>query len=394
MRFYKTLDTLVFDENIKYPNNLKGINKELLEIANSSLLSLIELEKKLDYDFINVIKTLRQRETLYTSAIEGNLITLDQYQIKKAIGLKQTLDKNVIETSYKELFILEEVIKKWKLSKDKILTDKHLKLIHKDLFLELENTISYHSSNAGEYKTTSNFIAQSNGFVTYVPCGVDMINSEFSKLNKYINDISFNYIDEASLMSNHLIKSAVIHSHFERIHPFTDGNGRVGRLLIPLYFYSHSITKNISVFLSNEIFKQQKEYYEKLKSVEKTKSYVEFINWYLEIFNKFTNTFFQLQINYLLSKSKVQKLLISKNRNFININIDTITQILLTNKYITQKSFVTLFNNESKNKIDQNHFNQTILNNLLDLKLIELHFKDGKEKIYKCTYFIDNNTNE
>lgn len=400
MRFYKTLDTLVFDENIKYPTNLKGINKELLEVANSSLRSLIELENKLDYDFTRIINVFRKREALYSSSIEGNIVTLNEYLIKSALETngnhyKQKNNESLNEyASYKELFNLEDLIENWKLSKDKLLTDKQLKTAHKVLFDELENTSSYHSSKAGEYKTTSNFIAKSNGFVTYVPCGVDMINSEFSKLNKYINQIEYLYIDEADLMSNQLIRSAVIHSHFERIHPFNDGNGRVGRLLIPLYFYTNGITKNISIFLSNEIFKQQQIYYEKLKSVEKNKDYSEFVNWYLEIFNKFANNFFQLQINYLLSKSKVNKLLISKNRNFFNIHLDTVTQILLTNKYITRKSFVIMFNNESKMEIDYNHFNQTILKNLLDLDLIKLYSQDGKEKIYKSTYFIDNNTNE
>ena len=77
-----------------------------------------------------------------------------------------------------------------------------------------------------------------------------------SNLEKYINEPTDNL--------NDLIRIAIIHAQFETIHPFLDGNGRIGRILIPLYLYSKNIINRPSFFMSESLEKDKFKYYKLL----------------------------------------------------------------------------------------------------------------------------------
>lgn len=70
-----------------------------------------------------------------------------------------------------------------------------------------------------------------------------------SNLENYINDPQDNL--------NDLIRIAIIHAQFETIHPFLDGNGRIGRILIPLYLYDKKLIQKPVFFLSESLEKDK-----------------------------------------------------------------------------------------------------------------------------------------
>ena len=109
----------------------------------------------------------------------------------------------------------------------------------------------------GEYRTSQNWIG-----------GASISDAAFippihSSINEFISDLEIFANDEISPLPD-LIKIAIIHYQFETIHPFLDGNGRVGRLLITIYLVSKGILKQPILYLSDFFEKNRILYYDNL----------------------------------------------------------------------------------------------------------------------------------
>ncbi|MGF6907931.1 Fic family protein [Fusobacterium sp. PH5-44] len=116
----------------------------------------------------------------------------------------------------------------------------------------------------GTYRKTQNWIGPTKRIedATYIPPPPDKIDCYISNLENYINDNIAEDIDP-------LIKIAVIHAQFESIHPFLDGNGRVGRILIMLYLLDKKIIKEPTFFVSEELERNKFKYYSMLNGLRK-----------------------------------------------------------------------------------------------------------------------------
>ena len=110
-----------------------------------------------------------------------------------------------------------------------------------------------------------------------------------------------------------LIVSALIHGQFEMIHPFLDGNGRIGRLLIGLYLCSRGIlikpTLNISYYLK----RNRQEYYNRLKSLEQNGDLDGWIKFFLQGVNEVSHDSYQLVKKIIQLERTLMKRIISEN---------------------------------------------------------------------------------
>lgn len=130
----------------------------------------------------------------------------------------------------------------------------------------------------GAYRKTQNWIGPTNRIedASYIPPSPDKLESYISNLEKYINDEIAEDIDP-------IIKIAVIHAQFESIHPFLDGNGRVGRILIMLYLLDKKVINKPTFFVSGELEKNKFKYYVMLNNLRTDNpKWEEWISFFLD----------------------------------------------------------------------------------------------------------------
>lgn len=128
------------------------------------------------------------------------------------------------------------------------------------LFHELHKIILDNSRgrnrSPGEYRRIQNFIGPTNRIedASYIPPEPQNIGGLISNLEKYINN---EFDDDLG----YIARAAIIHAQFETIHPYLDGNGRLGRILIILYLISNNILISPTFFISEELEKSKFKYY-------------------------------------------------------------------------------------------------------------------------------------
>ena len=124
------------------------------------------------------------------------------------------------------------------------------------------------TSAAGSYRKIQNFIGPSNNIknASYIPPEPQLMGNYMSNLENYINGHPYKPLEEQDLL-HPLIKAAIIHAQFESIHPFLDGNGRLGRILIVLYLLQSKLIDSPFFFISEELERERFKYYSLLNGV-------------------------------------------------------------------------------------------------------------------------------
>ncbi len=131
---------------------------------------------------------------------------------------------------------------------------------------------SSHFADPGEYRRSQNWIGGATiQSASFVPPPPDEMNTALGDLEKFINN--------ESLMP--VLQAGILHAQFETIHPFLDGNGRTGRLLITLFLFQRAILEKPVLFLSTFFKKNQQLYYDKLNSYHNNQPH-DWLHFYLD----------------------------------------------------------------------------------------------------------------
>ena len=145
----------------------------------------------------------------------------------------------------------------------------------KELHAILLKNVRGEHKNPGEYRKSQNWIGGSRpGNAVYVPPIPSKLIECLSDLEKFINNNKINTPD--------LIKIAIIHYQFESIHPFLDGNGRTGRIIIPLYMMERGLINKPYFYISDYIEKNKNAYYDFLSRVRTNNDMISWIKFFLE----------------------------------------------------------------------------------------------------------------
>ena len=128
----------------------------------------------------------------------------------------------------------------------------------------------------GEFRQSQNWIGGSRpSNAHFVPVVTEYVDTAMDNLEKFIQD--------TTLKIPHLIKAALIHYQFETIHPFLDGNGRIGRMVISLYLLENKILKHPILYISDYFENNRQSYYDALDNARKSQEgIVKWISFFMD----------------------------------------------------------------------------------------------------------------
>lgn len=209
-----------------------------------------------------------KKDATFSSQIEGTQATMQDAVVAPVLDRSLSLPPDVDDILHyiNAVNYGTELIKKLPLSW-RFICELHAKLMH-------SARASQHAY-PGEFRKTQNWIGgKSPADATFVPPAPVDMNKALDDLEKFIH-AKDNY--------PRLIKAGLLHAQFETIHPFVDGNGRTGRMLITLFLHYAGLLELPVLYLSSYFKKHQKLYYQKLNNYHDEESDVEgWLNFFLE----------------------------------------------------------------------------------------------------------------
>ena len=260
--------------NAYVPNNLPPNIEpswelsQKISIADRALSELAGATRTLPNPHLFINSFLR-REAVLSSRIEGTQASLSDLFFFEAAGEQQKQsDVQEVSNYVKALNYGIERLNEFPLS-IRLLCE-----IHEILMADVRGNES--RLTPGEIRRSQNWIGKSGSSLmdaTYVPPPVEEMKNCLGELEKYFH---------ADSHLPPLVRLALIHYQFEAIHPFLDGNGRIGRLLITLLLIKEQLLTQPILYLSAFFERNREKYYELLLSVSQKATWQEWIEYFLQ----------------------------------------------------------------------------------------------------------------
>ncbi len=293
--------SVVYDEELIY----------LLIEANKSIGRLDGIAVNLPDKDIFISKYV-EKEAVLSSQIEGTQASLsDVLQAHKRDDGKRKETDEIVNYIHALNYGIE-------LLKHLPISIRYLKQIHKELIKGVRGE----TKNPGEIRRSQNWIGP-NGCTlanaAFVPPSVDKMEEALYNLELYMNS--------DDVLADPLIKIALIHYQFETIHPFLDGNGRLGRLLIPLWLKENKCLQYPLLYLSLFFKQNRTEYYGLLMDVRFKGKYEEWLKFFLKGIIEMSN-------NSIQAIERITSLIQSNTEKIMSISFRNKKLLLDAMKYI------------------------------------------------------------
>lgn len=348
------------------PNPPIALSGELvakLVDANKKLAALDGLSARIPNMDLFVSMYVR-KEALLSSQIEGTQCTLDDI-----------LNPLMEENTNRNVSDVVNYIKATEFALNRLHSLPLCNRLIKETHAVLMEGVRGQEKSPGEFRYSQNWIGGQGSTIQnarYIPPNPEDMQTAMSDLEKYMNG-------DDSL--DPLIQAALIHYQFETTHPFLDGNGRVGRLLITLFLMEKGILSHPALYISYFLKMNRIEYYDRMTQVRKTGDYEQWVMFFLQALSDSAGDAIQtIDALTALHNQSVAKLGAFSKRQ--QTNLLKLFAYIETNPIIdVQKTAAALglsYNTVSK-----------MVTILVDEGILQQMDKAGKAKIYSYADYLD-----
>ena len=216
-----------------------------------------------------LLSPLVMKEAELSSRIEGTIATANEVYQQRAgeqFDAEKTADIGEILSYRNTLRTAGQVIE------SRSLTLSLVREMHQNLMQGVRGQ----DKNPGRFRVTQNWIGPRGCTIeeaTYVPPPPHLLHDLMEGF------ISFTNIDDKVL--DPIVQTALVHAQFELIHPFDDGNGRIGRILIPLSLVRRKSIISPSLYISGYLESNREEYYYRLEQISEKKDWLGWVEFFL-----------------------------------------------------------------------------------------------------------------
>ncbi len=246
------------------------IDAELARKLDNALVSLGRLDSISEIlpDSSLFLYMYVRKEAVLSSMIEGTQSSISDLLVYELEGIPGVPVDDAMEVS-NYVKALEYGVKR--IDEGFPVSSRLFKEIHNILLSKGRGS----TKEPGQYRTSQNWIGGTRpGNAVFVPPPPSMVASCMGNLEKFIHDMKS--------VTPVLLKAAISHVQFETIHPFLDGNGRLGRLLISLLLYENKVLQKPLLYLSLYFKIHRQAYYEHLTNVRINGDWEKWIDFFAE----------------------------------------------------------------------------------------------------------------
>lgn len=222
-----------------------------------------------------LLAPLRNQEAVISSRMEGTISTMDEILKFEADSENDSEEaKNVRSEVFETILYQRALLNGQRAMKDGYPLSQHLiKTLHQQLLSFGRGA----QKSPGQYKTEQNYLADKiKQKVLFTPISPEKLNDGLEKLFTYIKDGS----------DPILIKTALMHLEFEALHPFQDGNGRIGRMLITLLLWSSGTISEPHFYVSGYMEEHKDEYIDTMRNVSENNNWEAWCIFFLNAIEK------------------------------------------------------------------------------------------------------------
>lgn len=344
-----------------------------VELTNDLIASVIEANKRLAVlEGLSVripnldlfVSMYVRKEALLSSQIEGTQCTLDDI-----------LNPLIEENTNLNVADVVNYIKATEFALDRLKTLPLCNRLIKETHAVLMEGVRGQEKNPGEFRYSQNWIGGQRSTIKnarYIPPNPEDMQVAMSDLEKYMN---------GNDTLDPLIQAALIHYQFETTHPFLDGNGRVGRLLITLFLMQKGILSTPVLYISYFLKMNRIEYYDRMTQVRKNGDYEQWISFFLQALSDSAEDAIQ-------TIDKLTKLHDKNIALFEEISKRQLSNVLKAFNYIEKNPIIEIQKTAKALELSYNTVSK-IITLMVEKQILQQTDKSGKAKIYSYTEYLD-----
>ena len=230
----------------------------LIGPANASLASYGSLLRAIPNPHI-LLSPLITQEAVLSSKIEGTHVTIGEVLEIEAIGKSSNLTQNKRDDAEEVMNYRSAMLSCVGEMEQRLFSQHMLRAAHALLMKGVRGR----DKSPGSYRNEQNWIGPKGCTLenaSFVPVAPESLASGMDMWEKY-----FNSTNEPDI----LVQLAIIHAEFESLHPFKDGNGRLGRMIIPLFLYNRALLLGPDFYMSGYLEANRDEYQKRLRSISR-----------------------------------------------------------------------------------------------------------------------------